>query len=309
MNKTAWASLVAWLAYPGVVSSSVAISTAAFDRGLEGGLAVTLSFAVALVVVTLLERAFPAETRSSIRRSGARVDFGYIALSAAAQKLFRIAAYGIVATIAVRTAEHGPRTLGPFVSPWIGAGVAFLAADLGKYAMHRLAHQNRFFWRFHAAHHAPRAMYALNGLRLHPVNLAWNFAFEVFVPLALGLDARTVVIVSAFRGAITVLQHANVAMRLAPLHWVFSTPDLHAWHHSARLDEASSNYGATLAVWDVLFGTRFLPSGRRAPEALGLTEGSKHPVGLVHQLVWPFCAQRIASCRMLRAATYEESRR
>lgn len=43
---------------------------------------------------------------------------------------------------------------------------------------------------------------------------------------------------------------------------IFNSPELHIWHHSYELPEAKSygvNFAITLAVWDYLFGTVYLP--------------------------------------------------
>jgi sterol desaturase/sphingolipid hydroxylase (fatty acid hydroxylase superfamily) len=53
-------------------------------------------------------------------------------------------------------------------------------------------------------------------------------------------------------------QHGNIRLpellerRLQP---VLITVDLHRIHHSVVFDQANSNFGAVLSVWDRLFGT------------------------------------------------------
>ncbi len=151
---------------------------------------------------------------------------------------------------------------------------------------HRIAHERPGWWRFHAAHQAPSSMYSLNGVRIHPVNLAWNLGADTFAALALGLDGTTFALVGSFRSVIAVLQHADLDLNLRGLNLVFSTPDLHRFHHSANLAEGNTNYGSTLIVWYVMFGTRFLRVG--APRELGLSGNQWHPKGFVATLCWPF---------------------
>ena len=64
---------------------------------------------------------------------------------------------------------------------------------------------------------------------------------------------------SAIHGA---YQHANLPVRSVPLNWIFSMTELHRWHHSKRVEEANHNYGGNLILWDVIFGTRYLPEDR-----------------------------------------------
>ena len=90
---------------------------------------------------------------------------------------------------------------------------------------------------------------------------------------------------SAVHGA---YQHANVPVRLGPLNWIFSMTELHRWHHSRRIEEANHNYGGNLAVWDVLFGTRWLPTDRDPPEDIGMEDLPGFPMGFRDNLAAPF---------------------
>lgn len=141
-------------------------------------------------------------------------------------------------------------------------------------------------------------MYSLNGVRLHPVNLLWNLGIDAAVPLLLGLEPRAVVVVAVLRGSVAVLHTPTCASCSARSNWILSTPDLHAFHHSTAMEEARSNYGSTLVVWDVVFGTRRLPAGNPAG-ALGLAEGAAHPSELRAQLLFPLCHDRLDRCSLL----------
>jgi sterol desaturase/sphingolipid hydroxylase (fatty acid hydroxylase superfamily) len=252
-----------------------------------------------LVVTSALERWFPHDRGWNPPLGELRQDAAYLAIAAVLQPVARLAAHAGAVVIALALADHAPvRPWLSGVSPWARAALALGLADLGKYALHRLAHEHAWLWRFHAEHHAPARMHALNGVRLHPVNLLWNLALDAAAPLALGLDGHAIVIIAVVRGTVAVLQHANVALRLGPLSWVLSTPDLHEFHHSADVGQASSNFGSTLIVWDVLFGTRRLPPGR--PARLGLAGDAVQPRRLWNQLVWPWCGSRAETCRLVQ---------
>lgn len=133
----------------------------------------------------------------------------------------------------------------------------------------------------------------LNGLRVHPVNLLWLLAVDVMLPLALGVSPDVAALAAILRSTLAVLQHANLAMRPGVLNWIFSTPELHHWHHSADLAEGNSNYGATLIVWDVLFHTRRLPADRTRAAVIGVA-GAPLPRRWLGQILWPFCGARLA---------------
>ena len=55
--------------------------------------------------------------------------------------------------------------------------------------------------------------------------------------------------------------------------------ELHRWHHSKLMHESNHNYGGNLIVWDILFGTRWLPNDRDPPEAIGMESLPGLPMG------------------------------
>ena len=291
---------VARAAYPGIIVTSLLLAEALLTRGVSGGMTATVAFVAVLLTTLALERATPHEPRWNASPAEARQDLGYLALASVLQPAGKIAGLALATGISLAIAAAlGPRDVAG-LPVWARALLALALADLGKYAMHRLAHEQPSWWRFHAEHHAPPRMYSLNATRLHPVNLLWNVALDAAVPALFGLDVHATTLVAVLRGSVSILQHANVRLALGPLSWIFSTPELHQWHHADTLADASSNYGSTFIVWDVLFGTRRIPRHRRAPAALGLANDAPHPAGLRHQLFWPWCEKRAATCRSLR---------
>lgn len=83
-------------------------------------------------------------------------------------------------------------------------------------------------------------------------------------------------------------QHANIAIRLGPLSWIFSVGDLHRWHHSRERRESDTNYGNVYIFWDVVFGTRYLPKDRTPPGDVGFGGMDTFPTGFFAQLLSPF---------------------
>ena len=71
--------------------------------------------------------------------------------------------------------------------------------------------------------------------------------------------------------------------------WIFATPELHFWHHSRVAEESNHNYGSNVIIWDVLFGTRFLPGKDVLPQDTGLVV--QPPRTFVEQLLWPFSSR------------------
>ena len=81
-------------------------------------------------------------------------------------------------------------------------------------------------------------------------------------------------------------QHSNCDVRLGPLNYIVSGPELHRWHHSEFAEESDTNFGNNLIIWDLLFGSRFLPANREVGR-LGLVNRD-YPSGFLAQMKSPF---------------------
>jgi len=56
------------------------------------------------------------------------------------------------------------------------------------------------------------------------------------------------------------------------------TPDMHRVHHSTEEDEANSNFGFNLSIWDRMMGT-YIAQPRKGHEAMEIgIEGYRDPV-------------------------------
>ncbi len=66
---------------------------------------------------------------------------------------------------------------------------------------------------------------------------------------------------------------------------LFNSPEMHIWHHSYELPEDRKygiNFGLTLAMWDYIFGTAYIPHNGKDIR-LGFPGIEKFPQGFVHQ--------------------------
>jgi sterol desaturase/sphingolipid hydroxylase (fatty acid hydroxylase superfamily) len=80
--------------------------------------------------------------------------------------------------------------------------------------------------------------------------------------------------------------HANVRWRFHPFRRLLATPAFHHWHHSAEPEAVDKNFAVHTPLWDLLFGTYFLPE--RWPKKYGLTGGAALPDGWTRQFLNPF---------------------
>ena len=78
---------------------------------------------------------------------------------------------------------------------------------------------------------------------------------------------------------------------LGPLmKYLFNSPEMHIWHHAYNLPEERRygvNFGLTLAIWDYLFGTAYIPQDGRDIQ-LGYPGVEKMPETFLGQIFYGF---------------------
>ncbi|MGM4918790.1 sterol desaturase family protein [Tardiphaga sp. 813_E8_N1_3] len=244
-------------------------------------------YAALLLTMVLLERMTPHRAEWLEHDGETLNDIGHTLLTKGTAQL-AVAATAIapmaMATL-TRAGDHASH-LWPTQWPLIAQVVlALVIAEFGLYWSHRIAHENLFFWRFHALHHSVVRLWVVNTGRFHVIDSLIKMALSQ-APLYL-LDAPLPVFL--WVGAVTaitgLLTHCNVETRTALFDPIFATPKLHRWHHSKTLKEGNSNYCENIMVWDHVFGT-YLNPAKASPDRLGIS--GKVAPDFLGQIVQPF---------------------
>lgn len=262
------------------------------------GLAPTAALtAVVLALITVLAalehwRPFRREWQAPARGETV-TDVVYIALASVPDRVTRlvveVGALTVVGAVALQ--PGAPRS---WPHDLALAGLAFVAADLGKYLIHRASHQIDGLWRFHLAHHQPGRLSAMNALRLHPVNMAYNAAIDTLPLVLLGVTPALAAALAALRATVGIVQHANLDLETGR-QWLFNAPSYHRTHHDVDVAQAHHNYASTLLVWDRVFSTLLRAP---APHAVGIAASAHRlPMGYLGQLLYPFCREKLDTCR------------
>jgi sterol desaturase/sphingolipid hydroxylase (fatty acid hydroxylase superfamily) len=173
------------------------------------------------------------------------------------------------------------------VPPVAAVLLAVVVVMLGSYWGHRLTHEVPLLWRFHSVHHSIEDMDWLASGRLHPIDQVFTHAFVVVPLYLLGFSGGVFGGVVVFFTFLALFQHANTRLRFPVIRWVINTPEWHHWHHAIDAEAINHNYG--IPVVDKLFGTAYLPRGKR-PSGFG-TPDPVPPVGYLSQLAYPFTQQ------------------
>src|ERR1700719_2528246 len=163
----------------------------------------------------------------------------------------------------------------PITDPLLGFLAGFLLLDLLQYAMHRCQHAVPFLWRLHAMHHSDPDVDVTTSVRHHPIEYLIATGVYWVAALTLGIPAIVVTSHAVTVFAAASITHGNTRLPEWAERWlqpVFITLDLHLIHHSIAYEEANSNFGGLLSIWDRLFGTFTSASQTQGVLTFGIRE-------------------------------------
>jgi sterol desaturase/sphingolipid hydroxylase (fatty acid hydroxylase superfamily) len=281
-------------AFPLLVAATVAWTCTLIGEGMEPALAIGPPIAAAYLFLALSERLIPWHESWLHSQGDLRTDIGLFATNAVMNALLTPAMFVGATALGSAMAPHMGVGLWPSDWPILPQmALALAIAEMVEYSVHRAMHEVPGLWRFHATHHSAPRLYWLNAARFHPIDLFLVGTVKLVPLVVLGAGAPVLALVNLFSAVHGAFQHANVPVRLGPLNWVFSMTELHRWHHSKTVEEANHNYGGNLIVWDVVFGTRFLPKDREPPEQIGMEALPNFPMGWWANLAAPFRWRRV----------------
>ena len=257
-----------------IIGSGVFIS-------LEGVTIVIFLF----IVVVPFERLFPRQKHQGFKRPHLDLDIGY----AMAAPFLNILALAVGIFVGIVSLAWIP---GLLIAPYVALIpsqykliVGILLFDMTTYWAHRFYHEVPILWKFHSIHHSTEHMDWVSGFRGHPFDGTLIVPAIVFL-LAAGFETEQIGFLAIFQIVFGLFLHANVRFRFKIFDRFIMTPEFHHWHHSNEEDAIWSNYSTFLPLWDMLFGTYFMPKDDRRPQIYGVDEIV--PMTMAEQLKYPF---------------------
>lgn len=257
---------------------------------LSGFLDLKGALLVALIFIPL-ERLLPRRREQSLLRRFWTVDTFYLLLNRIPIGIgfMGLIAMSVAAGQALLPAAfRGAVAAQPF---WLQVIEMIVVADLVFYAIHRLFHAVPFLWRFHAVHHSIEDLDWLAAHRVHPVDQILTKGLSLVPCFMLGFSGAAIGLSLLLYKWHALLLHSNVRVDFGPLGWVVASPAFHHWHHADEAGAWDRNFAGQLPIWDLLFGTANMPTGRM-PARYGI--GETLPGSYVQQMLYPFRADREA---------------
>jgi sterol desaturase/sphingolipid hydroxylase (fatty acid hydroxylase superfamily) len=279
--------LLPWVHYPLVVTAVFAMFAWLQSHGASLIIRTYVPVLCAAAAVTLLELLFPHRTAWQPPTEEIKTDLVFMTMIQLVLPPL-VGFLFVYLLIAPARALDLPITgLWPHGWPiWAQAVLMVLVVDLFRYWLHRFAHQNDTLWRLHSVHHSVEQLYWLNTARFHPIEKTLQMCLDSLPFLLMGVDARVLALYFMAYATNGFFQHCNIELRYGILNYVVGSAETHRWHHSRIPRESNTNYGNTVIVWDVLFGTWFLPSQRQVAE-LGLQD-PEYPKSFMALMRAPF---------------------
>ena len=193
-----------------------------------------------------------------------------------------------------------PGQLGP---RWLQVLVILLSVSFFRYWMHRAQHSVPFLWALHSYHHRVTDLQGTNTFVSHPIDFALRNVVIYLVLGVIGFDPFVLLVTVPATNISGTFSHCGGDVKGGLFNYLFVTPEVHRWHHSAQIPEGhrySVNYGVEFSFWDIIFGTFYLPQKdgvAQPPERLGYPGGGLAdepnylklllaPLGLYRPLSW-----------------------
>lgn len=284
------AKLAPWLIYPATMAFCLGLYHTLHTQGVALPWAMYVPAFVGATLVTGFEWRFPHRRAWQPDRITVTNDLAFMALVQMLLPPGVALLFVLLLIEPLHAVGMSTSVLWPHAWPvWAQAALMLLAADFLRYWLHRASHRYPPLWRLHAVHHSPDRLYWLNVGRFHPLEKALQMAFDTLPFMLLGVGAEIIALYFVFYAVNGFFQHSNIRMRFGGLNWLVSSAELHRWHHARQPEVSDHNFGNNLIVWDVLFGTRYLPPDRDSDD-LGLPNHA-YPAGFLAQLRTPFIAK------------------
>lgn len=268
--------------YPTVFALAIALFATMLWVRLPLMLSVYAPIVLAALAVVALEQFAPERADWRPRWADVRADAAFLAL-------IQVALPRVLTPLVVMIAAgqaYDRESVWPHQWP-LAAQVLLmvLLVDFVRYWLHRACHSFGPLWRLHEVHHSPDILYTMNVGRFHPLEKALHFCADAVPFLLLGVAPEVIGGYTLLYSVNGFFQHSNVRVRYGWLNYVVGSAQTHRWHHARDPRTAYCNFGNTVIVWDLLFGTWFLPRQRTLD--IGIPDRT-YPKGFLAQMAAPF---------------------
>jgi sterol desaturase/sphingolipid hydroxylase (fatty acid hydroxylase superfamily) len=276
---------MAYVWYPAFLIAAIAGFCVLLAIGAPTAIATYLPIFVVGISILALEPRFPERVLWRPKAADVKADAAFLTLVQVA--LPRALAAATIFLISTWTYKYAHNSLWPHHWPLAAQIVTMvLIVDFLRYWLHRACHHYPKLWRLHEVHHSPEILYALNVGRFHPLEKALHFCLDTVPFLLLGVAPQVIAAYFLLYSVNGFFQHSNLRLRYGALNYVVGSAETHRWHHARDPKAASCNFSNTTILWDLVFGTWYLPADKDVEDIGVLDRG--YPTGFLAQMTTPF---------------------
>jgi sterol desaturase/sphingolipid hydroxylase (fatty acid hydroxylase superfamily) len=147
---------------------------------------------------------------------------------------------------------------------WLGIVAALAAKDFADYWNHRFMHGTKLGWLCHLAHHSDAHVNAFSTFRVHTLEtLVMSISYTLLLTwMQLPSMIPLVVLLSVVHNMYV---HMNLDIDHGPFKYLLASPMFHRWHHADVPEAYGKNLANIFPIYDVIFGTYYMPGPCRAP--------------------------------------------
>ena len=132
--------------------------------------------------------------------------------------------------------------------------LGYLLTEFIQYWGHRLSHRQNILIAGHIVHHSSKEYNLSTALRVSWVYR--SYIWLMYIPLALmGYSAIDFFIFQVIMNGYNFFMHTRANINYGFLKMIFVTPEHHRLHHCSNKEYYGRNFGASLIIFDRLFGT------------------------------------------------------
>jgi sterol desaturase/sphingolipid hydroxylase (fatty acid hydroxylase superfamily) len=248
-----------------------------------------LILGVVIVMMMALERLFPKARPLAAAGLRTMADKTWRVLKNASLLLISAGLSPLVVIpLSALAATHALGWRPDWWSGWQGLIIDLLIMDFWIYWWHRANHEIPFLWRFHEVHHLDEFLDASSAFRFHFGEVMLSALVRAVVIWLMDIPLASVVIFETLVLSMALFHHSNVNLPdwlEKPLSKIIVTPSIHWVHHHAIRADTDSNYANTLAIWDIVFGSR---SKTKRWNEMPIGVQTLHDEGLLGLLTRPF---------------------
>jgi sterol desaturase/sphingolipid hydroxylase (fatty acid hydroxylase superfamily) len=169
--------------------------------------------------------------------------------------------------------------------------VFLVVSDFYAYWYHRMSHKIPALWAMHSFHHSAEALTYITGARHLWMESAFNLAILPATSLLFKAQPEIIMATIAIGFLPNSCAHLNVRVQLGWFSTWLNSPQWHRIHHSTDPRHFDKNFAAVFPIWDLVFGTAWIPAKDEFPPA-GLVPDEQP--GFYDALIWPFRKTRPA---------------